>query len=110
MPVSALPTRQRSPITSPSWALAIFTADVIFRPLLEADHGVAFYRGERALTVVPTVHSRTPGDWNDSTIEAPSGCWRDQLTDETNKGGELGVAALLERFPMVLLMREEENL
>jgi maltooligosyltrehalose synthase len=40
----------------------------------------------------------------------PSGCWRNQLTDETNKGGELGVAALLERFPMVLLMREEENL
>ena len=76
----------------------------------KSDHVVAFARGERAVTVVPRLTIKLGGDWDDTTIEVPPGRWRNQLTDETNEGGALNVAALFKRFPVALLAREGEGL
>jgi (1->4)-alpha-D-glucan 1-alpha-D-glucosylmutase len=71
-------------------------------------HVVAFARNQRAITVVPRLLLKIAGDWGDTAIEIPSGRWRNYLTGDTSAGGVTLVAKLLERFPVALLIREEE--
>jgi hypothetical protein len=68
---------------------------------------LAFTRGERALIVVPRFTHELRGDWNDfhPAVGATS-----LPMKQTKAVSLLSVAALLERFPVALLTREEENL
>jgi (1->4)-alpha-D-glucan 1-alpha-D-glucosylmutase len=75
----------------------------------KSDHVVAFARGERAITVVPRLSLKLAGHWGDTAIEIPPGRWRNELTDETIKDGEIRMAALFKRFPVALLSREGES-
>jgi len=74
-----------------------------------ADHVVAFLRGERALTVVPRLSLRLAGEWRDTTLELPRGEWRDVLGGASHRRGETRMDALLGRFPVALLVREERR-
>jgi (1->4)-alpha-D-glucan 1-alpha-D-glucosylmutase len=71
-------------------------------------HVVAFARNERAVTVVPRLPLKLAGDWSDTAIEIPKGRWRNHFTGEKSEGGVASVATLLTRFPVALLLREDE--
>jgi (1->4)-alpha-D-glucan 1-alpha-D-glucosylmutase len=70
-------------------------------------HLLGFARGDRAITVVPRLVLKLGGSWGDTTVELPSGLWHNAFTAETFKGGELGIADLLKRFPVALFSRED---
>lgn len=72
-------------------------------------HLCAFARGDRAVTIVPRLVLNFGGSWGGTTVELPPGRWRNAFTDEIVNGGELGVAALLKRFPVALLLREADS-
>ena len=48
-------------------------------------------------------------DWAETTLELPTGRWRNELTGDTLDGGVVALAELLRRFPVALLMREERR-
>jgi (1->4)-alpha-D-glucan 1-alpha-D-glucosylmutase len=72
------------------------------------EHIVVFARDERAVTVVPRLPLKLAGEWGDSAIEIPNGRWRNLFTGEDSDGGVVSAAKLLKRFPVALLLREEE--
>jgi (1->4)-alpha-D-glucan 1-alpha-D-glucosylmutase len=72
------------------------------------EHVMAFARNQRAVTVAPRLPLKLAGDWVDTAIEIPNGRWRNHFTAETLNGGVALVAELLKRFPVALLLREEE--
>jgi (1->4)-alpha-D-glucan 1-alpha-D-glucosylmutase len=76
----------------------------------KSDHVCAFARGERALAVAPRLTVKRAGRWDDTVIDIPLGHWRNELTDEDIRGGEVKVSGLLQRFPVALLSRREEGL
>jgi len=68
-------------------------------------HAVGFTRGGDVAVVVPRLVIRLGGDWKDTTVDLPPGCWRNELTEEDVEGGRRPVADLLARFPVALLVR-----
>jgi (1->4)-alpha-D-glucan 1-alpha-D-glucosylmutase len=71
-----------------------------------ADHVVAFCRGDGAITVVPRLVLTLAGDWQDTTVDIPSGRWEHVLTGDRLEGGLVPLAGLLARFPVALLERQ----
>ncbi|HEX4864689.1 MAG TPA: malto-oligosyltrehalose synthase, partial [Acidimicrobiales bacterium] len=78
----------------------------LYEPLTTGGPGgdsvAAFERGR--LAVVAPV--RTGTDWTDTTVDLPSGEWRDVLTGDLSGGGTRGVGELLAGFPVAVLTRE----
>jgi len=70
-----------------------------------AEHVVAYMRGESLLTVVPRWMIKL-GDWGDTTLELPGGHWLNRLTGETFDGGPVSMKSLFSAFPVALLTRE----
>ncbi len=72
-----------------------------------AGHVFAFDRGG-AVTVATRlpVGLEASGGWRDTTIDLPAGSWTDELTGTSFDGGTVPVAALLESYPVALLVRE----
>jgi (1->4)-alpha-D-glucan 1-alpha-D-glucosylmutase len=91
---------------------APFGADGAYRPLAaigaRADHVVAFARGDSAVTVVPRLVMRLEGNWLNTTLELPSGAWRNELTGDVVQG-VVRLTDLLARFPVALLSRVEAS-
>ncbi|HTV98889.1 MAG TPA: malto-oligosyltrehalose synthase [Streptosporangiaceae bacterium] len=81
-----------------------------YRPLpvtgASAGHAVAFERGGGLAVVVPRLVA-TLEDWAGTEVALPEGAWVDVLTGEKVDGGPAEVAALLRRFPVAVLGREE---
>ena len=71
-----------------------------------AAHVVAYGRGEEVVTVVPRLLLRLQGRWEDTALTLPPGRWRNQLTGES-VSGRVGVAELLARFPVALLLLDQ---
>jgi len=46
------------------------------------------------------------GDWRDTSLDLPTGCWCNLMTNEEVAGGSNSLARLLARFPVALLERE----
>lgn len=72
-----------------------------------ADHAIAFLRSDD-LAVVATrlpVGLATRGSWGDTTVTLPEGEWTDLLTGAQLGGGEVRLAAALDRYPVALLVR-----
>jgi (1->4)-alpha-D-glucan 1-alpha-D-glucosylmutase len=70
----------------------------------QAAHVVAFDRGE--VVVVATRHPvglAAGGSWADTSLVVPDRRWIDELTGTVFEGGELFLAAVLERYPVALL-------
>ena len=91
----------------------LLTGSSSYRPLLaggaRSAHVVAFLRGGNALTVVPRLKLRLRGDWAGTALELPAGQWHNELTDESLAGGSVAIEALLRRFPVAWLTREESE-
>jgi (1->4)-alpha-D-glucan 1-alpha-D-glucosylmutase len=68
-------------------------------------HVIAFARGERSITVVPRFNLKLADDWCDTAIEIPAVHWRNELTGDKLKGGEIRITQLLKHFPVALLTR-----
>ena len=68
-------------------------------------HVIAFVRGERSITVVPRFNLKLADDWCDTAIEIPAVHWRNELTGDKLKGGEIRITQLLKHFPVALLTR-----
>jgi maltooligosyltrehalose synthase len=82
-----------------------------YQPLLargkRAAHVVAFARGGGVVTVVPRLVLGLKGGWGDTTLKAPGGAWRNELTGADVAGHVIGLADVLGRFPVALLTRKE---
>ena len=87
--------------------------DAEYHPLpTTTGHAVAFGRahGEGAVEVVTVVTRLASGlaqrgGWGESRIALPEGRWRDALTGVEHEGGMVPLAALLEDWPVALLVR-----
>jgi (1->4)-alpha-D-glucan 1-alpha-D-glucosylmutase len=71
-----------------------------------AEHALGYVRGDSVAVVVPRFPLRLAGNWQSSTVALPEGGWRNHLTGERVHGGAVGLAGLLQRFPVALLSRE----
>ena len=100
-----LDVRRRSPDT--------FGAAGAYLPLsasgAKADHVVAFGRGDGpdVVAVSPRLVLGLRDGWDATTLDLPRGSWRNALTDDPVAGGAVGVAELLARFPVALLVRDQ---
>jgi (1->4)-alpha-D-glucan 1-alpha-D-glucosylmutase len=88
----------------PRW----FGPDGDYAPLATTTtHALGFTRAERVATVV-TRRSRelaAHGGWRDHHVVLAEGPWQDVLTGRHLAGGAVGLAELLERLPVALLVR-----
>lgn len=88
-------------------------ADGRYRPLApsgsRARHCVAFVRGGDIAVVVPRLVAELElhGGWGDTTVDLPSGRWRNAFTDDGIEGGAVPLAGLLEALPVAVLTRED---
>ena len=92
----------------PEW----FGAEAEYTPLIaegsKSDHFVGFLRGDSVAVLVPRWPLQLGGNWAKTTVELPPGPWKNVLTRDAVTGGRLPVQALLQRFPVALLVREAE--
>ncbi len=96
---AALRARQAVPDT--------LTPGAPYEPLPAPPHLLAFARGGDAITVATRlpVGLERAGGWRDTTLDLPSGRWRDTITGRTWAGGTQRVGALLGTLPVALLLR-----
>ena len=85
-----------------------------FLPLAHSSgHSLTYARtvdGEPRVAIVATRLAAAVdrlGGWADHTVALPEGDWFDVLTERPVRGGVIDVAALLDRFPVALLVRAE---
>jgi (1->4)-alpha-D-glucan 1-alpha-D-glucosylmutase len=101
----ALATRHRRP--------ALFGPAGHYAPLTvsgpRAAHAVAFTRGNGVVTVAPRLVIGLQGAWADTTLALPPGHWHNALSGDQYDGGTVPLAALLARFPVALLVRQERS-
>ena len=87
-----------------------FGAAAHFHPLgvsgSRSEHIVAYRRGESVVTVAPRLVATLDGNWRDTSIELPTGSWRNAFTRAIVGGGEVRAGALLSEFPVCLLSLE----
>ncbi len=89
----------------PEW----FGAEADYQPLYaegaDRDRVIAYLRGNDVLTVAPRWVLR--GEVRDATFTLPTGEWTDRLSGQTYRGA-CSLAALLNAFPVALLVRTGE--
>ena len=67
---------------------------------------MAFARTGGLAVVVPRLVIGLAGGWADTAVAIPDGNWTDVLTGAWVRGGEVGLADLLCRFPVAVLASE----
>lgn len=99
----ALELRQQQP----AW----FGAEAGYTPVViegrRMDFAIGYLRGGRVATIVPRWNVRRGANWLGTTINLPAGGWKNWLTSESLSGGRVPLQAILERFPVALLVRDE---
>jgi (1->4)-alpha-D-glucan 1-alpha-D-glucosylmutase len=90
---------------------ALFGPYAAYEPLTasgqRAKHVVAFVRGGGAITVVPRLVVGLGSQWKDTALAFPAGRWRNLFGDEIYEGETIALSAILKRFAVALLVREE---
>ena len=88
-----------------------FDAGAAYTPMLatgaRAENLVAFLRAGHVAAVVPRWPLKVGDSWGATTIELPSGQWRNILTGDQFEGGRLRAQVILRRFPVALLVMDE---
>ncbi len=72
----------------------------------KADNVLAYARAENVVTVAPRLVLGLRGKWDNTSIRVPAGAWRNLLTGERWESERIGIADLLKRFPVALLIRQ----
>jgi (1->4)-alpha-D-glucan 1-alpha-D-glucosylmutase len=89
---------------------ALFGVSGSYEPLavagVEAARVFACMRGGAAIMVAPRLIGSFNGEWADTKVELPPGRWNNVLTDSPVASGLISV--ITDRFPVALLLREEE--
>jgi (1->4)-alpha-D-glucan 1-alpha-D-glucosylmutase len=92
----------------PDW----FGADAGYTPIYaegpKKEHVIAYLRGDRVTTIVPRWNLKLRSGWSSTSLELPAGQWQNVLTGEEFSGGRIRIQALLEKFPVALLVRETD--
>jgi (1->4)-alpha-D-glucan 1-alpha-D-glucosylmutase len=92
----------------PEW----FGKDAAYAPLpvegSRKEHVIAFMRGGNVATCVSRWNAKLAGNWSTTSVLLPEGRWRNLLTRDVLSGGWVRMQALLQRFPVALLVREAE--
>ncbi len=73
----------------------------------KANHIVAFSRGSDVIAVAQRFPHGANGIWSNTTLALPEGRWMDRLSGAVHRSGSVKVAAVLERFPVALLVRQD---
>ena len=83
----------------------LFLATSSYASLDAGNRAVAFVRGDRVVTVAPVRALTVERDgWGEDSVELPSGTWEDVLTGRERAGGVIGLAELLDDFPVAVLL------
>jgi (1->4)-alpha-D-glucan 1-alpha-D-glucosylmutase len=89
----------------PEW----FGAEAAYVPVIaegkESERVIAYLRGENVMTVAPR-WTHEAKVWGETSVRVPVGTWRNRMTDEIVRGGDVKVADLLGGFPVALLAPE----
>jgi (1->4)-alpha-D-glucan 1-alpha-D-glucosylmutase len=72
-----------------------------------ARHAVAFARTGGLAVIIPRLLAGPDQAWPGTTVELPGGPWTDVLSGDRVDGGSVSVAALLRRFPVAVLGRDD---
>ena len=90
-----------------------FDASRTYKPIIpqgpKAEHVIAYRRAEDVLAVAPRLTHKLAGNWSATSVALPEGRWTNRLTGQTFHGGAVRVGALLENFPVALLVRDSEH-
>ena len=90
-----------------------FDASGSYTPLLadgpKFDHVVAYLRADDVICIAPRLPHRLAGNWSGTTLQLPEGRWTDRLTGQLFHGGVARLAALLDHFPVALLVKDSER-
>ncbi|HKD59488.1 MAG TPA: malto-oligosyltrehalose synthase [Terracidiphilus sp.] len=90
---------------------AWFQAQADYVPLAiegnKTDYAIGYVRAGSVATIVPRWNLKLGGNWSGTTVELPAERWTNVLTSEVVKGGRVRIQSLLERFPVALLVKEE---
>ena len=82
-----------------------------YRPLKgagsAADNLVAFERAGEVIVIVPRLVLSLNNSWGSTTLEIPSGAWKNQFTGTVIPGGTVKLQQALSEFPVSLLVREQ---
>ena len=75
------------------------------------DHAFGYVRGGQVAVLVPrlVIGLARSGGWGDAVAGLPEGQWINRMTGERVEGGDRPVASLLARFPVALLVKQEEG-
>ena len=76
----------------------------------KADHVVAYCRSGDVIAIAPRFPHRLDNTWSATALPLPEGTWTDRLTGRSHAGGtSVRVSALLDGFPVALLVRNSES-
>jgi (1->4)-alpha-D-glucan 1-alpha-D-glucosylmutase len=93
----------------PGW----FGAEAAYTPLVvegpKSEYAIAYMRGDSLAVVVPRLSVKLGGAWRETTVMLPEGTWMNRLTGLVTNGGRVAVKALLNDFPVALLVRKDDN-
>ena len=93
----------------PEW----FGAESGYRPLkatgAKKSHVIAYLRGDNVITVVPRLTVTLAGKWGNTAVALPRGEWTNRLSGRKVQGGGVVLDALLQDFPVALLVREDQD-
>ena len=82
-------------------------AYIALRPMgAMANNVIAFQRGDNVISISPRLTLTVAGDWQGTSLDLPAGTWTDRITHQSYAGGRTSMSALLEEFPVALLVRE----
>jgi (1->4)-alpha-D-glucan 1-alpha-D-glucosylmutase len=89
----------------PEWfdGTAAYAAPAVEGP--DADHVVAYRRGDDVAVVVPRLIARLEGSPPNAAVTLPPGDWRPVFGDGPPASGVVDAASLLRKFPVCLLVR-----
>ena len=90
----------------------LFGAEADFVPLLfdgkKADHAMGYLRaGKLAPQLFHDGLLKLGRNWSNTVVDLPGDRWKNLLTDEAWSGGRISLQNVLRRFPVALLVREE---
>jgi (1->4)-alpha-D-glucan 1-alpha-D-glucosylmutase len=90
----------------PGWFGADAAYTAVHAKGAKAEHAVAFLRGNAVMAVAPRMVLSLNSEWDGTTVDVPTGSWRNVFTGESIRSGAVELALLLREFPVALLVKD----